>query len=172
QRADRLSPSDPAMSGEPIADPPAGEARSRQLPGLAFAKRPVLFVDEDHVDHDVVRAYAELAGEFVGDLPVESKLQFFGVTDGAGHLDQDEVRRPIHVKEVPIIDEILWRVLIDNNEAVAIRSLKNTDNPFIHNVSEFGAIVCRFAFDQIDTCKRHNSLLCGRVDGFRLPSGW
>jgi hypothetical protein len=57
------------VSGEPIADPPAGEARSRQLPGLAFAKRPVLFVDEDHVDHDVVRAYAELAGEFVGNLP-------------------------------------------------------------------------------------------------------
>ena len=44
---------------------------SRQLPGLTFAKRPVLAVDEHHVDHDIVRAHAELAIKFVGDLPVE-----------------------------------------------------------------------------------------------------
>jgi hypothetical protein len=42
---------------------------------------------------------------------------------------------------VPIVDEVLWRVLIDNDEAVAIRSLEDTDNPFLHDVGDFGAIV-------------------------------
>jgi hypothetical protein len=49
----------------------ATKSLSGQLPGLTFAKRPVLAVDEHHVDHDIVRAHAELAIKFIGDLPVE-----------------------------------------------------------------------------------------------------
>jgi hypothetical protein len=66
---------------------------------------------------------------------------------------------------VPIVDEILWRVLIDNDEAVAIRSLEDADNPFIYDVGDFGAIVRRFALDQIDTCNGIITLLC--FGGFR-----
>ena len=97
---------------------------SRQLPGLAFAKRPVFAVDEHHVDHNVIGAHAELAVELVDDLPVEGKLQFPSVADGAGHLDQNEVRRPIHAEEAAVIDEILGRMLVDDDETVAIRRLE------------------------------------------------
>jgi len=102
---------------QPIA--PDGQT----LPRLPSAKRPVFFIDENHVDHDVIRAYAKLAVGFVGNLPIEGELNLFSVADGARHLDQDEIRRPIHVEEMPVIDEIVRRVLVDDDETVAIRSL-------------------------------------------------
>jgi hypothetical protein len=105
-----------------------------QSPGLALAKRPVLAVDEHHVDHDVVRAHAELAVEFDGDLPVEGELQFLGVSDSAGHLDQDEVGRPIHAEEVGVVDQILGLMLVDDYEAVSIRSLEDTDNRMVQGL--------------------------------------
>jgi hypothetical protein len=52
-------------------------------------------------------------------------------------------------------------MLADNYETVAVRSLEDTDNPLVHDVSQGGAILGAFSFYQIDSCKWHAKLLLG-----------
>src|ERR1700731_111605 len=65
-------------------------------------------------------------------------------------------------------------MLVEDDEAGAIRSLEDTNNPFIHDVGDFGAIVRRFSLNQIDTCKRHNTLYSPLFGGLetRCRGGW
>ena len=63
-----------------------------QLPRFSIAERPIRPVDENHVDHDVVRANGKLSLQFVGDVPEECQLGFLVISDCAGYLDQEEVR--------------------------------------------------------------------------------
>src|ERR1700677_3459292 len=50
-------------------------------------------------------------------------------------------------------------MLADDYEAVAVGRLQDIDNPLVHDVGHSGAIFGGFPFEQIDTCKRHDSLL-------------
>src|SRR5438045_2892108 len=92
-------------------------------------------------------------------MPEEGKLLLLGVSDGAGQLDVDEVRRSLDVEKVRIENEILRCVLADDHEAVAGRRLQDPDNPLVHDVTYSGAILGGFSLSQIDTCKRHKNLL-------------
>ena len=78
----------------------------------------------------------------------------------------------MHAKEVTIVDEILGCVLVDDDEAVAIRSLEDADNPLINDVSDWGAIFRGFALSR---SIRANGIIISFVveaDECRLPITW
>src|SRR6201992_4290781 len=102
-----------------------------QSPGEAVAERPVLAFDEDQIDEAVVASHFEPTVQLVGNLSEEGKLLLLGVSDGAGHLDHDEVRRSFEAEKVGIEHEILGFVFVDDYEAVAIRRLEDPDDPLV-----------------------------------------
>src|ERR1700722_16961284 len=110
-------------------------------------------------DEDVLTAHAEPVVQFVGHVPEEGKLLLLGISDGAGHLYVDEVRRSLDVEKVRIENEILRCMLANDHEAVAIWCLQDLDNPLVHDVAHCGTILGRFSLSEIDACKRHKILL-------------
>jgi hypothetical protein len=60
-------------------------------------------VDEDQADEDVLSAHAEPSVQFVGHLSEEGYLLLLGVSDGAGHLDDDEVRRSLDAEKARVV---------------------------------------------------------------------
>jgi hypothetical protein len=133
--------------------------KAPSVPGFAIPEGPVGTVDIDHVDHDIVGTDAKLLLQFVGDEAEEGKLGRLVVADRAGDLDKQEVRRAVEAEELGIVDQVLFGVFADDDEAIAIRGFQDIDDAPLDDVSDGGAVLGGLSLDQIDTCEGHDGLL-------------
>ena len=128
---------------------------TNESPGLAIAKGPILTINKDEADKYVFPTNTKTVVQVVGQLLKKGDLLLFGVPDGTGHLNDDEVGRALDAEEVWIIHEIIPRMLANDHEAIAFWCFQDLDKPTVDNVGNSGPILGTFPLSQINTCERH-----------------
>ena len=93
--------------------------------------------------------------QVVGQLLKKSDLLLLGVPNCTGHLNDDEVGRPLDAEEVWVIHKTLPRMLANDHEAVAFWRFQDIDKPTVDNVDHRGPVFGAFPVSQINACERH-----------------
>src|SRR6202020_1747008 len=119
-----------------------------------IAERPVLFLDFDEHNKDVLTTEAECGREPVGDRLVKRLLLLDRPALVPGDLDNHQVLGAADVEIVRIEDEILRIVLTDHLKAVILRHA-DADQRFMYDAADRLAISSLLAFAEIDANERH-----------------
>ena len=121
--------------------------------GDTIAEGPVLFLDLNEVNEDILAPEPDGRMKAVGDSLVERLLLRRGPTFVPGDLDKHEVFAALYTEIVRIELEAVGLVLNDDLEAILSRDA-NADKCVVDEAADLLAISRILAFSEIDTNER------------------
>lgn len=126
--------------------------------GFAVAERPVLFLDLDKTDKDVLPPEPDSRVKAVGDGFVERLFLLRAPSLVPGDLYNDEVIAAVDANIIGIEQEVVVLVFTNNLESVVL-GYTNIDECFIDNAADLLPVGRILAFTNIDTNKWHKLYL-------------
>src|SRR5262245_43977410 len=128
---------------------------SLRVLGFAVAEGPILLLDLDQVDEDILAAYIEALVQPIGDRLVEGTLLVERSPLVERQLDEDAVLGPSNAEVIRVGDEPVFRMLGDDLEAVVLRRIQGCDHGIVDNLAKCAAIIGRLAPNEIDASDLH-----------------
>src|SRR5262245_65569288 len=128
---------------------------SLRVLGFAVAEGPILLLDLDQVDEDILAAYIEALVQPISDRLVEGALLVERSSLVERQLDEDAVLGPSNAEVIRVGDEPVFRMLGDDLEAVVLRRIQGRDHGIVDHLADGAAIIGRLAPNEIDASERH-----------------
>src|ERR1700722_99773 len=125
----------------------------------AVAEGPVLLLDLDEIDENVLTPEPDTIVQPISDRLVKGLFDLDGASLVEGELDDQRVCAAFDVEIGRIDDQGIVRVLGNHLEAIIPGRVQRRDHRFIHDVGDRAAVVGRLAGWQINTGKWHGGLL-------------
>src|ERR1700722_18864143 len=132
-------------------------ARSGVL-AYAVAEGPVLLLDLDEIDENVLTPEPDTIVQPISDRLVKGLFDLDGASLVEGELDDQRVRAAFDVEIGRIDDQGFVRVLGNHLEAIVLGRVQRRDHRFKHDIGDRAAITGRLAGWQINAGEWHGGL--------------